>query len=218
MKVDVDGDARAEIAILHVTSVVDYGLSLGLRQAGFTPARPTDVLGWALEAPGRLVVLPDTPTGLSLLEKLHAASDDLLSVALLQQASALSYRRALALCTSAVPLEAELDLIIEVVAAARNGRSLLPAMVTRKLAAGAPDGVAPTLSAHEVGWLRTLARGGTVAAIARTGGYSEREMYRRLGALYGQLGATTRTDAILRAERFGLLTGEAVSVPGQKGR
>jgi DNA-binding CsgD family transcriptional regulator len=57
--------------------------------------------------------------------------------------------------------------------------------------------------------LRHLADSGTVASLARTVGYSEREMYRLLGGVYARLGASNRTEALLLAERWGLLEGEA---------
>lgn len=63
----------------------------------------------------------------------------------------------------------------------------------------------PSLSEAEHAWLRRLAAGGTVAGLARSCGYSEREMYRRLSAVYTRLGARTRTEALLAAERSGLL-------------
>jgi len=44
-----------------------------------------------------------------------------------------------------------------------------------------------------------------VTSLARSSGYSEREMYRLLSALYARLGVTTRTEALLRADRWGLL-------------
>jgi DNA-binding NarL/FixJ family response regulator len=63
----------------------------------------------------------------------------------------------------------------------------------------------PSLTDVEQAWLRRLAAGGTVAGLARGCGYSEREMYRRLSDMYSRLGARTRTEALLLAERFGLL-------------
>jgi DNA-binding NarL/FixJ family response regulator len=62
------------------------------------------------------------------------------------------------------------------------------------------------LSETERAWLRRLAAGGTVAGLARDCAYSEREMYRRLSDLYTRLGGRTRTEALLLAERHGLLS------------
>ena len=78
----------------------------------------------------------------------------------------------------------------------------------RGRAGAVPPGhpAAPSLTVVEQAWLRRLATGGTVAGLARSCGYSEREMYRRLSAVYQRLGARTRTEALLLAERIGLLS------------
>ncbi len=52
------------------------------------------------------------------------------------------------------------------------------------------------LSEEEVGWLRFLSKGGTVAALARRVGRSERTMYRLLHRLYGRLGVNDRFEAM----------------------
>ena len=57
-------------------------------------------------------------------------------------------------------------------------------------------------------------------SLARTAGYSQREMYRVLAALYSRLGASTRTEALLRADRWGLLntpTASTISGDDQTG-
>jgi DNA-binding CsgD family transcriptional regulator len=61
------------------------------------------------------------------------------------------------------------------------------------------------LDVEEVTWLRSLAAGETVAELSLRLGYSERELYRRLRRLYSKMGASGRTDALLRAVRWGLL-------------
>lgn len=60
------------------------------------------------------------------------------------------------------------------------------------------------LSDVELGWLRALRRGETVAQLAVEGGLSERTMHRRLASLYRRLGVANRTDAVALAERLGL--------------
>jgi len=54
-------------------------------------------------------------------------------------------------------------------------------------------------------WLSILANGGSVHDLAERVGYSERALYRLLHALYGRLGVSSRTEAILQASRRGLL-------------
>ena len=86
------------------------------------------------------------------------------------------------------------------------GFTLMPTHIARELTAQGDVSLAPPqLSDRELRWLRALADNGTVLSLARSSGYSEREMYRRLSAVYHQLGARTRTEALLAAERVGLL-------------
>lgn len=54
-------------------------------------------------------------------------------------------------------------------------------------------------------WLRSLADSATVGRLARLSGYSEREMYRLLNRVYSRIGAQTRTEALLIAQRRGCL-------------
>ena len=94
--------------------------------------------------------------------------------------------------------------VVAALRSAARGDTVLPREVVQALCRPAtlPP---PSLTPVERGWLRRLAGGGTVAGLARACGYSEREMYRRLSGVYLRLGAHTRTEALLLAERFGLL-------------
>jgi DNA-binding CsgD family transcriptional regulator len=98
--------------------------------------------------------------------------------------------------------------VLAVVRAAATGHTLLPLRVARGLCRS-HAGRAPELLARERSWLRHLADSGTVASLAATAGYSEREMYRLLGSIYTRLGASNRTEALLLAERWGLLQTES---------
>jgi len=110
--------------------------------------------------------------------------------------------------TGVIALDAELSQVIGVVRAAADGQTLLPRQVARSLCRS-QVGPVPQLQAKERDWLRHLADCGTVAGLARTVGYSEREMYRLLGGVYARLGASNRTEALLLAERWGLLEDDA---------
>jgi DNA-binding NarL/FixJ family response regulator len=98
--------------------------------------------------------------------------------------------------------------VMAVVRAAAAGQTLLPRQVARGMSRS-QTGPVPQLQAHERGWLRHLAESGTMANLATASGYSEREMYRLLGSVYTRLGAANRTEALLLAERWGLLRVEA---------
>src|SRR5215213_7861453 len=154
----------------------------------------------------RMVVTSDDETSLVAVELLQRRVPEVRSVALLRAVDTRGYASALARCTAAVPMEAELDELVATVWAASRGRTLLPALVARELAARAETSAAvPDLSDQQVRWLRDLASSATVTSLAKSAGYSEREMYRLLSALYARLGVTTRTEALLRADRWGLL-------------
>ena len=101
----------------------------------------------------------------------------------------------------------ELEHAVEVVAAAAAGLVLVPDHVGEALTAGREPSSAPAVSATERSWLRWLGAGGTVSSLAGDAAYSEREMYRLLRKLYTRLGAQSRTEALLQAERWGLLDG-----------
>lgn len=97
-----------------------------------------------------------------------------------------------------------LDDVLAVLQCAGRGQTVLRRELVQALCRPTIE-AAPSLTAVEQAWLRSLAAGGTVAGLARSCGYSEREMYRRLSTVYLRIGARTRTEALLLAERFGLL-------------
>jgi DNA-binding NarL/FixJ family response regulator len=101
------------------------------------------------------------------------------------------------------------DDVITVLRCAGQGRTVLSRELAQALCRPATLLPSAALSADERAWLRRLAAGGTVAGLARSCGYSEREMYRRLSAVYSTLGARTRTEALLHAERLGLFDDRA---------
>ena len=69
----------------------------------------------------------------------------------------------------------------------------------------APLGARLVLGARRVDRLQTMAKGRTVAQLARAVGYSEREMFRLLRQLYDRMGVRNRTEALLKAAQCGLL-------------
>ena len=198
---------RHRVALVLLPPLPRRGLAVGLAEAGLEVEQPDDLALWASSAEGPLLVLgPDGPALTALLDGLAARVPDLLSVALLDQPSLPAYARALARHEGAVPLAAEVGEIVTVVQAACGGRVLLPAGVARLLVTrGAGPEARPRLEPREAAWLRALSEDRTVDALARAAGMSEREMYRRLASVYQRLGATGRAQALVRAQRFGLL-------------
>ena len=93
----------------------------------------------------------------------------------------------------------------EVVAAAAAALVVVPDHVAAAVADTPAMTGAPALGEDERCWLRWLAGGKTVTSLAVAACYSEREMYRLLRTLYTRLGASGRTEALLAAQRYGLL-------------
>jgi DNA-binding NarL/FixJ family response regulator len=210
------GHGRLEVGFLDLAPIVERGLKAALAGAGFVVEDADQMSGWSSDGGRRRMVLaPDEDASFWALEQLQDRVPGVLSVALLQEADTRRYARALARCTGAVPLDAELEDVVATVWAAARGRALLPTTVARELASRAETGEAvPDLSEQQVRWLRALASSATVTSLAKSAGYSEREMYRLLSALYARLGVTTRTEALLRADRWGLLRERVAAASG----
>jgi DNA-binding NarL/FixJ family response regulator len=104
-------------------------------------------------------------------------------------------------------MDDELSRIVGVVRAAADGHTLMPRDIARTLCRPR-NGPPPQLSPREREWLLRLADSWTVGGLARRAGYSEREMYRLLADVYARLGASNRTEALLFADRWGLLERE----------
>ncbi|MBU1226485.1 MAG: hypothetical protein KJ698_04620, partial [Actinobacteria bacterium] len=96
--------------------------------------------------------------------------------------------------------------ILAAAVAALDGDVLIPLDPARALAPGNDTHrQEPSIGEDEAAWLVALSRGATVVRLADDAGYSERAMFRRLADLYTRLGARGRTEALLTAERLGLL-------------
>jgi DNA-binding NarL/FixJ family response regulator len=198
------------VALVGLSPVYAHGLRLGFTSAGLTCSTVAGVgeLPPLLGAAALVAVLPHAD-GASLASVTTAGAGRVEAVHVLPEGSVQAYTDALrAGATGAFAADAELEHVVRVVRSAAVGHTLLPLRVARALSrrrAGSP----PQLQRQERHYLRRLADGGTVASLARSAGYSEREMYRLLSAVYARLGATNRTEALLLAERWGLLDEEA---------
>ncbi|MGH2763632.1 MAG: response regulator transcription factor [Thermoleophilaceae bacterium] len=181
------------------------GLEAALMDAGYLVEHPVELEGWAERSGTRALVLTcaswDDARDAALL---RARGVDMVAVALLAEGAAVGYREVLETgVDSAVPRDAPLDRIVEVVGAALERRTVLPTDVARTLArSGQQD---DAIDGQQAEWLRALARGATVEELAESVGYSERAMYRQLRRLYERLGASNRTEALLQALRRGLI-------------
>lgn len=196
------------IAVSDPLPVYRRGMLATLGEAGFDPETPADLLDWVREE-ARMVVLLTLESGAdwSLLARIRQERADVVVVAVLPDASLPAYIRAVAAgAVTALPRDAAADVFRRVFEEAVQGFSILPVEVVHALAAPheqASNG--PQLAPHELGWLRELANGATVARLAERSGYSERAMFRLLRDLYATLNVKNRTEALMLAQRRGWL-------------
>lgn len=94
--------------------------------------------------------------------------------------------------------------VLLILNAAMSNNVVIPSQIAKTLARTKAKSLPPSMvEPHELEWLRLMAEGETVAELCVRVGYSEREMYRRLRRVYSRMGATGRTDALLKGARFG---------------
>ncbi len=101
-----------------------------------------------------------------------------------------------------------MEVLVTALDAPTNDVSILPRGSVEELATRSAEdvhGPESVLTSEEVGWMQALAAGKRVHEIAEAAGFAERSMFRRLYRVYSALGAGTRTEALLAAERLGLL-------------
>lgn len=213
----VEDPQPVRVVLTGLPPIYRHGLSAGLSAAGMpcTPVASSAELSDLLaddppSANGAaIVVVVPAEQALTVLTVVReAAGEEAPTVHVVEEATAEACAEALRVgATGVVALDAELGQVIGVVRAAAGGQTLLPRQIAKALCRQ-QAGPVPQLLPRERDWLRHLADSGTVASLARTVGYSEREMYRLLGGVYARLGASNRTEALVLAERWGLLEGE----------
>lgn len=199
--------ARIQVAIVEEAAAYRRGLEAALEAAGMAVAQPDDLRSWAADSDRRAVLF--SVRSQADLDKLGAtvAESTVVIVALLTSLDNGEVADALrAGASGVVDWHAPPESIVEITQAALEGKTVLPATVARALAGSSTHrNHKPRLSAEELSWLTALANGTTVVKLADDAGYSERAMFRRLSDLYARLGAHNRTEALLAADRLGLL-------------
>jgi DNA-binding NarL/FixJ family response regulator len=180
-----------------------------LAEASFLPEEPDDARAWAAGRGPRAVLLAvETAEDLGLVVDLRAEREDLVVVALVREPSpdAVCFALSVGAC-SAAGWDVTGEDVVALLDAGLHERSIIPTSVARSLARGRGEGgrLSVPISEAQVGWLRQLASGVTVATLAEQVGYSEREMYRLLAATYQLLGARNRSQALVKAAQWGAL-------------
>jgi DNA-binding NarL/FixJ family response regulator len=164
---------------------------------------PTDLRSWARDTDRRVVLLTvQVAADWDLLSDLCQVPDNLVIIAILDEASTANYVRAISAgAAGATPRTVSMAELRMVFQAAVEGSTLLPTDVVQALAGrgAVTTSVTDHPSSREIGWLRDLANGVSVGRIAEGAGYSERMMFRLLRDLYARLGARNRTEALMLA-------------------
>lgn len=192
------------VAIVDSVPTFRLGLETALARVQLNVVTPADTRAWARTSSGAVVITMRSMVEEQLLRDLHTDQPDRPLIAVLTSVQDASFRNAIVMgAHTAVAWNATLDDIVGAVQAALRGRALLPTGVVRSLALNTNS--EPPLSNAEKDWLSQLARGVRVTQLAQRTGYSEREMHRLLQRLYGRLGATSRSEALVTATRLGLL-------------
>lgn len=183
------------------------GLAAALSVAGFEPFEPPDVEEWARSGdPGAFVMALLDDVDAKRLKSLRSCAPGAPELALLSEVTVDAYRWAMRCgATAAIGRDASPEDIVECLSAACTGRVIMPAQLALALAMAVDPGEHPALSTTEIGWLLGLSAGRTVLDLAHEVGYSEREMFRRLHRLYTHMGVCGRTEALLAAQRWGLV-------------
>jgi DNA-binding NarL/FixJ family response regulator len=217
-----DDQPVVQVALTGLPPIYRHGLAAGLSASGMsctplaTPSELAPLLAAlaaraqrSTEGDGAVVVIVAASESAGVLSVVRASTDvPVAAVHVVEEVTAEAYAEALQLgATGVVAMDAEFAQVVAVVRAAASGLTLLPRRVAKALCR-TQAGPVPQLLARERAWLRHLADSGTVGSLAGQSGYSEREMYRLLGGLYARLGAGNRTEALLLAERWGLLQEE----------
>ena len=111
--------------------------------------------------------------------------------------------------TGYLPKTVGLNALLEAIRATSRGESVLPpavaSIVVRHLAGKTPAAPEETLTPREREVLHLLAEGASNQQIARRLELSVRTVEAHLTHIYAKLGVSSRTEALLRAQRKGLL-------------
>ncbi|GAA4237803.1 hypothetical protein GCM10022254_51130 [Actinomadura meridiana] len=197
------------VAVADPVPIFRHGVVTALSSVGHRVEEPADAVARAHARPGGMVLLTlRSAEDLDQVISLCGIRPRPLVVALPSgEVSSLGVRALRAGAQSVVAHTATVLVLQRAVAATLDGEAVMPADVAGLLVAGR-GGRPPRRSApspQQTAWLRRLSEGWTVTGLAADVGYSERAMYRLLKALYQQIGARSRLEAIILAREEGWL-------------
>jgi len=196
-----------EVGVFGASPIYVTGLTSLLRDTGYTFEMVTDPVTWVGSTGGRMLIIGLRSTqDLEVIVDVRQSNPDTVVVTLVDELTLEGIARAVwAGATTTICRDAPAgEVVIALDAAARHG-TVIPTDVVRALMARQSGRDGLKLDEMEVDWLRLLAGDVRVSDLAERVGYSEREMYRRLKRLYLKMGVQGRTEALVKASRFGLI-------------
>ena len=194
-----------KVAVLDPLACYRRGLLGALSTAGFEAVEPPQ--GWSgVGEVGAVIMALLDEVDAQRLRDLRNLAPGTPGLALLPEVTVTSYGWAIRSgATSAVGRDASPEEIVQCLTAACAGRATMPAALALGLARAVDSMDHPAVTVAEVRWLARLSEGCRVRDLAQEMGYSEREMFRRLHRLYAAMGVCGRTEALLSAQRWGLV-------------
>ena len=196
------------VGVFNAPPVYALGLAGVLSRTGFSLEEIAEPHLWLRNHRGAAVLVAvHKVSDLDVVVELMAEAPESVLVTLVDEVSLDVVQASLSAgATGSVALNAGAEEVVLILNAAMSDNIVIPAPVARSMARENGRKTQPMdLGEDAISWLQALASGETVAELSLRLGYSEREMYRRLRRLYSRIGATGRTDALLRAARWGLL-------------
>lgn len=196
-------DQVIDIAVFDPIPIFRFGLVAALGFGGTELATEDEVVEWIEARSG--VLFYTVLDGADGLPRHLGHSDSIGIVAVLETFTTARAAHMLRVgAANVVDRTAQTAEFRRVVAETRAGRITVSAAVL-KAALAAPPSTSnrSNVSDEELSWLRDLASGLGVSAIAGRARFSERMMYRKLRLLYRRLGAANRTQALMIARDEG---------------
>lgn len=95
--------------------------------------------------------------------------------------------------------------LVSAVRAAAAGYVAFPVQLAREVLGSTWPADVPQIAPEDVAVMRHLARGAAMGSVAKSAGVSERELQRRLAALYAKLGVRSRIEAAVFLAERGML-------------
>lgn len=192
------------VAVVASIPALRHGWATGLRRLRFDVVERESLAGWIRDESGMAaLVLTETPEELSTIIDLSDPNRPSV-VILLREPSEDQQLRALGMGATGVgDWATSTERVGVMIRAGLQGCSTVPVDLMPRIAASLCQ---PTvgLDPLDCQLLRGLAGGATVPQLAMEVGYSERETFRRLRALYRRIGVSGRTGAVVQATRWGL--------------